>query len=136
MLQVGKLSGFLNESCKEGVTAAFLMTTSGALLGAGGRQDSVAETVLSAIAANVYESFASMPTNYESGETRKGAAASQNETLQCLILDLEETTVALQGFGEYVVCLCSEKDGLDQLKLRTRLGSLVKALCGAFERLA
>ena len=133
MLQVSKLSGFLNESCTNGVTAAFLMTTSGALLGAGGVQntiDSVTENVQAAISANVWESFARLPTNYESGETRKGA--TENETLQCLVLDLEETTIALQSFGEYVVCLCGE----DQLRLRTKLGALVTALEGAFERLA
>lgn len=136
MLQVGKLSGFLNESCTDGVTAAFLMTTSGALLGAGGQQNtigSVTENVQAAISANVWESFASMPTNYESGETRKGT--SQNETLQCLILELEESTIVLQGFGEYVVCLCSDKN-VDHLLLRSQLGSLVKALDGAFARLA
>jgi len=133
MIKVGKLSGFLNESCTSGVTAAFLMTTTGALLGAGGGSKLVTENVRAAISANVWESFASMPTNYESGETRKGA--SQNETLQCLVLDLEESTIALQGFGEYVVCLCSEK-GMDQLELRGKLGALVKALHGSFLRLA
>ena len=136
MLQVGKLSGFLNQSCTNGITAAFLMTTSGALLGAGGGQntiDEVTENVQAAISANVWESFARMPTNYETGETRKGA--SENETLNCLVLELEASTIALQSFGEYVVCLCSEKN-TNEIKLRARLDALSTALSAAFDRLA
>ena len=133
MLQVGKLSGFLNDTCTDGITAAFLMTTSGALLGAGGQENTIDSVTFSSLSANVWESFASMPTNYESGETRKGTA--QNETvLQCLILDLDATTIALQSFGEYVVCLCSET-GNNQVHLRAKLGLIVKALDGAFQRM-
>ena len=124
--------GFLNKSCTDGVSAALLMTTSGALLGMGGVSstvDSVTENVQAAITANVWDSFASMPTNYESGKSSKA------QGLACLILELEETTIAIQGFGDqYVACLCSGKD-VDQRFLRSKLDSLVNALAGAFEKL-
>ena len=88
----------------------------------------VTENVQAAITANVWDSFASMPTNYESGKKAQG--------LGCLILELEETTIAIQGFGDqYIACLCGGKD-VDQRFLRAKLDSLVAALSGAFERLS
>ena len=132
MLRVEAVPEFLNKSCTTGVSAALLMTTSGALLGVGGTTstvDSVTENVQAAITANVWDSFASMPTNYESGKSKKA------QGLACLILELEETTIAIQGFGDqYVACLCSGKD-VDQSFLRSKLDCLVNALAGAFEKL-
>ena len=85
--------------------------------------------VQAAITANVWDSFASMPTNYESGKPHKAQA------LGCLVLELDETTIAIQGFGdEYIVCMVGEKD-IDQAFLRSKLDCLVNALAGAFERL-
>ena len=142
MLKVQQVPGFLERSCTEGVTAAFFMTTSGALLGTGGSAaavGAVSEHVQAAICANVWESFASMPTSYESGETRKqgGDAGSGDRAPQLteLLLELEGAIVAIQGFGEYVVCLSSGPD-MDTAFLRSKLSALVDALAGAFKRLA
>jgi hypothetical protein len=132
MLRVKAVPAFLNNSCTDGVSAALLMSTSGALLGMGagtGMGAGVTENVQAAITANVWDSFASMPTNYESGKKAQ-------QGLGCLILELEETTIAIQGFGDqYIACLCSGKD-VDQSFLRAKLDSLVAALSGAFERLS
>ncbi len=132
MLRVKAVPAFLNNTCTDGISAALLMTTSGALLGMGGSGGGVGggvtENVQAAITANVWDSFASMPTNYESGKKAQG--------LSCLILELEETTIAIQEFGDqYVACLCSGND-VDQRFLRAKLDSLVNALSGAFERLS
>ena len=137
MLRVKAVPAFLNKSCTDGVEAALLMTTSGALLGMGGSSDgaggvgAITENVQAAITANVWDSFSSMPTNYESGKSNKAGQPG----LGCLILELDEATIAIQGFGDqYVACLSGGKD-LDQSFLRDKLDSLVNALAVTFERL-
>ena len=112
---------------------SMLMNKSGALLGTGGQrpEEETESRIQAAIAANMWGSFASMPTQYEVGGKRN----SQSEELRCLVLELGTMTLAVQAFGDYIGCVGADPE-LDQDFLRAKLQALVDASSHAFKQLA
>ena len=105
---------------------SMVMTKSGALLGRGGVEpsDDTQSGIQAAISANTWTSFASMPTQYEVGGKRN----SESQELQCLVLELDSLTIAIQTFGEYIACV-GGASGVDSVFLREKLGALATDAC-------